>query len=34
MLIKIAVAKMFFISAFINAIKGKININKSLIKDS
>ena len=28
---KIAIAKIFFISAFINAIKDKTDINKSLI---
>ena len=29
--LKIAIKKIFFISAFINVIKGKISINKSLI---
>ena len=32
MLFKIAIRKIFFFSACINVVKGKININKSVIK--
>ena len=31
MYFKVAITKIFFISASINAVKGKIDINKSLI---